>query len=184
MKTIWTIIIAFVVIISGILISIVWAAKLDYQAQAESEIAAPADEVYRQFAVLENWTQWSPFVNQTASDVSLMSDENGPLLQWTDPRGGLAQLRLVGADATVGTVEYEFLSPIFPPMRGTLTATPSTPTTSKVQWTATGTLPNTLFYRLMSGSYDQSLSIQLQQSLDRLKARYAAPPTDPNVAKQ
>ncbi|MDP1564340.1 MAG: hypothetical protein Q8M16_23420 [Pirellulaceae bacterium] len=34
-------------------------------------------------------------------------------------------------------------------------------------------MPNTLFYRMMSGNYDQSLSIQLQQSLERLKARYA-----------
>jgi hypothetical protein len=182
MKTIWTIIIVFVLIISGMLISMIWGAKLNYQSQAESEIAAPADEVYRQFAVLENWTQWSPFVSQTASDVSLVADETGPLLQWTDPRGGTAQLRLIGADATAGTVDYEFVSPIFPPMQGTLTATSLTPTTSKVQWTATGTLPNTLFYRLMSGNYDQSLSIQLQQSLDRLKARYAAPPSEPNTA--
>jgi hypothetical protein len=173
MKTIWTIILVFVLIISGMLISMIWGAKLNYQAQAEADIAAPADEVYRQFAVLENWTQWSPFVGQTASDVSLVADETGPMLQWTDPRGGTAQLRLLGADATAGTVDYEFISPIFPPMRGTLTATPTTPTTAKVQWTATGTLPNTFFYRLMSGNYDQSLSIQLQQSLERIKTRYA-----------
>jgi len=31
--------------------------------------------------------------------------------------------------------------------------------------------------------HHQTQSIQLQQSLDRLKARYAAPPIDPNVAK-
>ncbi|MDP1564345.1 MAG: SRPBCC family protein [Pirellulaceae bacterium] len=173
MKTIWTIILVFVLIISGMLITMIWGAKLNYQSQAESDIAAPADEVYRQFAVLENWTQWSPFVGQTASDVSLVADETGPLLQWTDPRGGAAQLRLLGADATAGTVDYEFISPIFPPMRGTLTATPTTPTTSKVQWTATGTLPNTLFYRMMSGNYDQRHSIELHQSLERLHAGYA-----------
>lgn len=180
MKTIWTIIIVFVLIISGMLVSMIWGAKLNYQAQAEAEIAAPADEVYRQFAVLENWTQWSPFVNQTASDVSLVTDEKGPVLQWTDPRGGTAQLRLLATDSTKGTVNYEFTSPIFPPMQGSLVATPVSATTSKVQWTATGMLPNTLFYRLMSGNYDQSLSIQLQQSLERLKTRYA-PPTNPNV---
>ncbi|MBL8891148.1 MAG: SRPBCC family protein [Planctomycetaceae bacterium] len=173
MKTIWTIIIVFVLIISGMLISMICGAKLNYQAQAEAEIAAPADEVYRQFAVLENWTQWSPFVGQTASDVSLVTDEHGPALQWTDPRGGTAQLRLLATDSTTGTVNYEFISPIFPPMQGSLLASPISESSSKVQWTATGTLPNTLFYRLMSGNYDQSLSIQLQQSLERLKARYA-----------
>jgi hypothetical protein len=50
-------------------------------------------------------------------------------------------------------------------------ADPAAALPCRLSWRVEGTLPNTIFYRLMSGSYSESLSAQLQHSLERLKNR-------------
>lgn len=169
MKIIWLIIATFVILIVGMLGFKMLRSNLDYKSVAQTEIAAPADEIYRQLAVLENWSHWSPFIPANAPDVTLAADEQGPLLSWTDPRGGLATLQLTTTDSVDGRVEFRLQSPVFPPMLGTLLVKPMPEDRSTVTWTATGSLPNTLFYRLLSENYSESLGGQLQQSLERLR---------------
>lgn len=177
MKIIWLIIASFVLLIIGMLSLKLWRSDLNYAAVAQTEIAAPADEIYRQLAVLENWTHWSPFVPANAPDVVLAADEQGPLLSWTDPRGGAATLQLTATDSVAGQVDFRLQSPVFPPMLGTLQVQSIAENRSAVTWTATGSLPNTLFYRLLSENYSESLGGQLQQSLERLRT-HCETPTD------
>ncbi len=175
MKIIWLIIATFVILIVGMLSFKILRSNLDYEAVAQAEIAAPADEIYRQLAVLENWSHWSPFIPANAPDVTLAADEQGPLLSWTDPRGGPATLQLTATDSVAGQVDFRLQSPVFPPMLGTLQVKPVAESRSAVIWTASGSLPNTLFYRLLSENYGESLGGQLQQSLERLRTHCETP---------
>jgi uncharacterized membrane protein len=145
--------------------------NLNYQALAQVEVQTPADVVYRQVAILENWRRWSPFIPQHAANVILDDASPQPNLQWEDPRGGTAVLWLTATDSVSGSVRHELQSPIFPKLEGQLKVTPTSPTTSRVEWTVQGTLPNTIFYRLMSETYGESLGGQLQQALQRLKTQ-------------
>jgi len=174
-KLIWTIIIVFVLLIAGLIGTRIVRSNLNYQAVARVEIETPADEVYRQLAVLENWLRWSPFIPQHAANVILDDVSSQPNLQWEDPRGGTAVLSLTGTDSVSGSVWHELQSPIFPKLAGLLKVSSTSPTTSQLEWTIQGTLPNTLFYRLLSETYGESLGGQLQQSLERLKAQLEAP---------
>ena len=186
MKIIWLIIASFVLLIIGMLSVKLVRSDLSYKAFAQTEIAGPADEIYRQLAVLENWTHWSPFVPANAPDVVLAADEQGPLLSWTHPRGGAATLQLTATDSVAGQVDFRLQSPVFPPMLGTLLVKSVAENRSAVTWTATGSLPNTIFYRLLSENYSESLGGQLQQSLERLRTHCETPtessPSAPPVA--
>lgn len=219
MKFIWSLIACFAIALIGVLGWLLWSANLNYVATASVEIKVPRERIFRQVAVLENWTLWSPFVPQNAPGVVLDPESDPPTLSWPDPRGGTAWLTLDSTDSVQGVVVHSLQSPIFPPLRGTLQlesgeprngagvdaesadlgATPSGATDSdtgsqtdvvanpdaanpdaadpaaalpcRLSWRVEGTLPNTIFYRLMSGSYSESLSAQLQHSLERLKNR-------------
>lgn len=214
MKFIWSLIACFALALVGVLGWLLWSANLNYVATASVEIKVPRERIFRQVAVLENWTLWSPFVPQNAPGVVLDPESDPPTLSWPDPRGGTAWLTLDSTDSVQGVVIHTLQSPIFPPLTGTLRlesservpgggvdaespdlgATPSGATDSdtgsqtdlvanpgaadpavalpcRLSWRVEGTLPNTIFYRLMSGSYSESLSAQLQHSLERLKNR-------------
>ncbi len=179
MKVIWTIIGVFVLIIVGLIAARLFRSDLNYRAQAAIQITASRDDVYRQLAVLENWTRWSPFVPDHAPEVVLDDNPAGPSLSWKDPRGGTAVLKLLSTDSVAGTVRHELNSPIFPPMQGTIQVESIDEDHCQVKWSVQGALPNSIFYRLMSENYGESLAGQLNQSLHRLKSQLESPPPSP-----
>lgn len=178
MKWIW---ISILVCLVGVLAMVgykVFTAKLDYQAQAQIEIQASPETVFRMVGNLRNWPRWSPFLPANAPAIQIDQTTSPPTMIWSDPRGGQSHLTLDQLDAVSGEIEHTLTSQIFPPMTGRFQFQPNDGATT-VTWKVQGRLPDSFFYALAAGNYGEMMSGQLQQSLTRLKTVCEKEDADP-----